>query len=171
MVAIAPGLSRDFASKHWPLIGKEIWKQETKKAYLAIDYDVDLKIYASDISKKNLEAAMENAEEAGVDDCIVFTNSDFRDVEYTNDYGVIVSNPPYGERLSDENQVKRLYRDMGKIFNKLDTWSKYFFTSFDTFEEVYNKKADRQRKLYNGRIEARYYQYLGPRPPLKDKEN
>ena len=165
---IAPGLSRDFASKHWPLIGEQIWKEETKKAYLAINHDTEIKIYASDISKKNLEAAIENAEEAGVDDCITFSNSDFRDINYKDDYGVIISNPPYGERLSEEQHVKKLYRDMGNIFNKLDTWSKYFFTSYDGFEEMYQKKADRQRKLYNGRIEARYYQYYGPRPPLKE---
>ena len=165
---IAPGLSRDFASKHWPLIGEQIWKEETKKAYLAINHDTEIKIHASDISKKNLEAAIENAEEAGVDDCITFSNSDFRDINYKDDYGVIISNPPYGERLSEEQHVKKLYRDMGNIFNKLDTWSKYFFTSYDGFEEMYQKKADRQRKLYNGRIEARYYQYYGPRPPLKE---
>ena len=167
---IAPGLNRDFASKHWPLIGEKIWKEETKKAYLAINHDVEINIYASDINPRNLEAAIENAEEAGVDDCITFTNSDFKDVDYNEDYGVIISNPPYGERLSEAKQVKRLYQDMGNIFNKLDTWSKYFLTSYDDFEESYNKKSDRQRKLYNGRLETRYYQYYGPRPPLKDKE-
>ena len=167
---IAPGLNRDFASKHWPLIGENLWKEETKKAYLAIDHDIELNIFASDISKKNLEAAIENAEEAGVDDCITFGKSDFKDVNYKEDYGVLISNPPYGERLSEEHLVKKLYSDMGKIFNKLDTWSKYILTSYEGFEEVYNKKADRQRKLYNGRIEARYYQYYGPRPPLKDSK-
>ena len=167
---IAPGLNRDFASKHWPLIGERLWKEETKKAYLAIDHDIELNIFASDISKKNLEAAIENAEEAGVDDCITFGKSDFKDVNYKEDYGVLISNPPYGERLSEEHLVKKLYQDMGKIFNKLETWSKYILTSFEGFEEVFNKKADRQRKLYNGRIEARYYQYYGPRPPLKDSK-
>ncbi|MCK5762210.1 MAG: class I SAM-dependent RNA methyltransferase, partial [Candidatus Izimaplasma sp.] len=77
------------------------------------------------------------------------------------------SNPPYGERLSKGDNIGKLYKDMGIIFNKLDTWSKYILTAFDEFEEVYKKKADRQRKLYNGRIEARYYQFYGPRPPLK----
>ena len=167
---IAPGLSRDFASKHWPIIGDEIWKEETKKAYLAIDHDADIKIFASDISRKNLEAAIGNAEEAGVDDCITFSSNDFVDVDYSQDYGIVISNPPYGERLSDQKQVEKLYKNMGNIFNKLDTWSKYIITSFEGFEEVYNKKSDRQRKLYNGRIEARYYQYYGPRPPLENKE-
>ncbi len=164
---IAPGLNRDFASKHWKLIGEAIWKTETKKAYLAIDHEVELNILASDINQRNLEAAIENAEEAGVDDCIVFSNKDFRDVDYKNNYGVIISNPPYGERLNEDSYVKKLYRDMGNIFVKLDTWSKYFLTSFSEFEDYYNKKADKQRRLYNGRIEVRYYQYYGPRPPLE----
>lgn len=167
---IAPGLSRDFASKHWPIIGEKIWKEEIKKAFQAIDHNVDLNIYASDISEKNLNAAIENAEEAGVDDCITFKKSDFKDINYNDDYGVLISNPPYGERLSEEHLVKKLYKDMGDIFNKLDTWSKYIFTSYSDFEEAYKKKADRQRKLYNGRIEARYYQYYGPRPPIENKK-
>ena len=165
---IAPGLNRDFASKHWPFIGNEIWKEETKKAYLAIDHNIELKIYASDIDEFNIAGAIENAYEAGVDDCIEFTVKDFRDVDYNNKYGVLISNPPYGERLSKGDSIGKLYKDMGDIFNKLDTWSKYILSAFDGFEEVYNNKADRQRKLYNGRIEARYFQYYGPRPPLKN---
>jgi len=167
---IAPGLNRDFTSKHWPFIGNEIWKEETKKAYLAINHDVELKIYASDIDEFNIAGAIENAYEAGVDDCIEFTQKDFRDVDYGEKYGVLISNPPYGERLSKGDNIGKLYKDMGNIFNKLDTWSKYILSAFDGFEEVYNKKADRQRKLYNGRIEARYFQYYGPRPPLENNK-
>ena len=167
---IAPGLNRDFDSKHWAFIDSSVWKTETKKAYLAIDHDIELKIFASDIDEFNILGAIENAEEAGVDDCITFIKKDFRDVNYQEDYGVIISNPPYGERLSQGDNVEKLYKDMGLLFNDLDTWSKYILTAFKGFEEVYKKKADRQRKLYNGRIEAWYYQYYGPRPPLKDKE-
>lgn len=162
---IAPGLNRDFASKHWDFIGKETWKAETKKAYLAIDYDTEITIYASDISEKNLACAIENAEEAGVDDCITFTCSDFADLDLKNDYGIVISNPPYGERLSDEDEVKSLYRTLGKKFRPLDTWSKYYLTSFEQFEVYYNQKCDRDRRLYNGRLEVKYYQYYGPRPP------
>ncbi len=164
--SIAPGISRDFASKHWSFIGKEIWKKEVKDAFQAIDYDSEITIFGSDILERNIDAAKENAEEAGVDDCITFTTSDFRDIKYKNDYGILISNPPYGERLSNENEVIKIYKDMGNIFNKLDTWSKYILTAYEDFEKTYHKPADRQRKLYNGRIEARYYQYYGPRPPL-----
>ena len=126
---IAPGLNRDFAAKHWPMIGEETWKEETKNAYLAIDHDIKLKIYASDIDEFNLNAAMKNAEEAGVDEDIIFSKSDFKYVSYKDNYGVLISNPPYGERLSEEHKVQKLYKDIGSIFNKLDTWSKYILTS------------------------------------------
>lgn len=162
---IAPGLSRDFASKHWNFIGEDVWREEKKKAFMAIDYDSDIKIFASDISQKNLDAAIGNAEEAGVDDCIEFSLSDFKDREYKNDFGIVISNPPYGERLEDEDLVKKLYSTMGRIFNPLDTWSKYFLTSFSDFEKEFKKDSSRKRKLYNGRLETWYYQYQGPRPP------
>lgn len=162
---IAPGLSRDFTSKHFSFIGEDLWKEETKKAYLAIDHDIELSIYASDISSENLHAAMENAIEAGVDDCINFQNADYKDVSYDRSYGVLISNPPYGERLSEQEEVKKLYKEMGRLFGKLDTWSIYILTSFDDFEEVYGHKVSRRRKLYNGRIETWFYQYYGPRPP------
>ncbi len=166
---IAPGLNRDFDAKHWSFINPLIWKTETKKAYLAINHQVDLKIFASDIDEFNILGAIENAEEAGVDDCITFIKKDFREVDYQDDYGVIISNPPYGERLSKGENIEKLYQDMGNIFNKLATYSVYLLTAFKDFEKVYKKKADRQRKLYNGRIETWYYQYYGPRPPLKEK--
>jgi len=165
---IAPGLNRDFTGKHFAFLGDSLWKEETKKAYLAIDHDVDLQIFASDISSQNLEAAKENAIEAGVDDCITFRNADYQDVDYNQDYGVLISNPPYGERLSEQKEVKRLYQSMGKLFAKLDTWSIYILTSYDDFEHVYGHKVSRRRKLYNGRIETWFYQYYGPRPPKEE---
>lgn len=162
---IAPGLARDFASKHWKWISKDIWKEETRLAYQAMDNDAEIKIYASDISARDIEAAKENAEEAGVEDCIEFKVADFKELVYENNYGIVISNPPYGERLDTEHIVRGMYIAMGNIFKKLDTWSSYFITSFEEFERVYGKKADRNRVLYNGRIKARYYQYYGPRPP------
>lgn len=163
---IAPGLSRDFAAKHWPnLIPESMWKEESKTAYQAIDHDSDIRIYASDIEPKNLQAAQENAIEAGVDDCITFTVSDFKDVVYEHPYGVLISNPPYGERLLDEDAIIKLTRQMSKTFKTLDTWSIYVLTSFMDFEKYFQKNSNRKRKLYNGRLEVWYYQYYGPRPP------
>jgi putative N6-adenine-specific DNA methylase len=166
---IAPGLNRDFESKHFDFIPKELWKEETKKAYQEIDFDSEVTIFASDISEDNLACAIENAEEAGVDDCITFTHSDFRDLEIVDDYSIVISNPPYGERLSDDDEVKILYRDLGKKIGVKKTWSKYFLTSFSDFERAYDFNADRKRKLYNGKLETWYYQYYGPKPPLSDE--
>lgn len=162
---IAPGLNRDFESKHWDFIDKELWKEEKKKAYQMIDFDSEIEIYASDINEDNLACAMENAEEAGVDDCITFTHSDFRDLELKDDYSIVISNPPYGERLNDDKEVTVLMRDLGKKIGRLKTYSAYFLTSFSNFERAYDYNADRKRKLYNGKLETWYYQYYGPRPP------
>jgi putative N6-adenine-specific DNA methylase len=164
---IAPGLNRDFASKHWPhFIPEEIWKEETRAAYQAMDFDKELQIYASDISEENLNKAIENAEEAGVDDCIQFEVADFKSRSYPHDYGILISNPPYGERLMEEPDIVRLTKDMKQTFGKLSTWSTYILTSFDQFEQLYGKRPDRRRKLYNGRLESWYYQYYGPRPKI-----
>ena len=163
---IAPGLNRDFDSKHWDkFIPQAIWKEETKAAFQAMDYDAPLQIYASDISEENLEKAKENAIEAGVDDAIQFTLADFKDVDYSMEYGVLISNPPYGERLLDETAIISLTKTMRQVFHPLSTWSIYLLTSFETFEQVYQKPSNRRRKLYNGRLETWFYQYYGPRPP------
>lgn len=162
---IAPGLKRDFAFKSWPLIENAIWNEEITKAENAINKDANINIYASDINAESVSIAKANASLAGVYDCITFSVSDFKNINYNDDYGIIISNPPYGERLDNIYEVKQLYRDMGVKFSKLDTWSKYIITSFEGFENLIGKKADRERKLYNGKIKVRYYQYYGPRPP------
>ncbi|MBU1020051.1 MAG: class I SAM-dependent RNA methyltransferase [Firmicutes bacterium] len=165
---IAPGLKVDFACKYWPLIKKEYWEEEINKAKQAIDYDTKINIYASDLDEQAIEAAKTNAEAAGVSECITFAKSDFKAQYYEQEYGVLISNPPYGERLMDEFAIKQLYRTMGNIFNKLTTWSVYIITSFEGFENLFERKADRVRKLFNGNIPTRYYQYYGPRPPLME---
>ncbi|SCG84251.1 UPF0020 protein [Proteiniborus sp. DW1] len=161
---IAPGLQRSFASEEWPRIGEALWKEARKEAFKVIKQDLDLKIYASDINPKAVEAAKENAYEAGVDDCIIFEVKDMSKIDIKGEYGVIICNPPYGERLGEKGEVEELYRIMGKVFKKLDTWSVYVITSNEDFEKLYGKRADRKRKLFNGRIKVDYYQYYGPKP-------
>lgn len=161
---IAPGLNRSFASEEWPVIGKDIWKQERVQALKAIDQDVKLKIYASDINSNAIELAKENAYLAGIDDCIEFSVSDFRDIRIKENYGVIICNPPYGERLSELQAVEIMNKNIGMAFSKYETWSKYIITSSDNFERLYGKKADKKRKFYNGNIKVDYYQYFGPKP-------
>ncbi|MDQ2086100.1 class I SAM-dependent RNA methyltransferase [Herbivorax sp. ANBcel31] len=162
---IAPGLNRSFASQQWPVIGKDIWKEERRIAFSAIDQDLDLKIYASDISPEAIELSKENAFEAGVDDCIEFFTSDFKDVKLKDKYGVIISNPPYGERISQKKEVDNLYKELGKTFETYSTWSKYILSSVEEFENLYGKKANKKRKFYNGNIKVDYYQFFGPKPP------
>ncbi len=166
---IAPGLNRDFASKHWPFIGEAVWQEEIRKAYLAIDHVSPITIHASDIDSKAIEAARANAEEAGVSDCITFRTCDFKDADYQQPYGILIANPPYGERLSDDSDIKSIYDSMKTVWGKLDTWSIYILTSYPGFANVMKRKPDRERKLYNGNIETHYYQYYGPKPPLQNQ--
>jgi len=165
---IAPGIQRSFASEEWPRVKKEYWKEERINARKAIIQDRELRIYASDIDGEAIEIAKENAFNAGVDDCIEFSIGDVLKFRTNEEYGVIISNPPYGERIGEKNQVEKLYIEIGKKFRQLDTWSIYIITSNENFEYLYGKKADKRRKLFNGRIKVDYYQYYGPRPPRKE---
>lgn len=164
---IAPGIQRNFASENWPRVKEEYWKEERISARKAILQDRELNIVATDIDENAIEIAKENAFEIGVDDCIEFNTKDVLDLNIKEEYGVIISNPPYGERIGEKKEVEKLYREMGKKFNKLNTWSIYILTSNTEFEKLYGKKASRRRKLYNGRIRVDYYQYYGPRPLKK----
>lgn len=164
---IAPGIQRFFALENWPRINQEYWKEEKVNARKAILQDRKLNIKAFDIDKEAIEISKENAFEIGVDDCIEFSVGNVLDFKTHDKYGVIISNPPYGERLGNKEKVEKLYIEIGKIFRQLDTWSIYIITSNENFEKLYGGKADRKRKLYNGRIKVDYYQYYGPRPPKK----
>ncbi len=161
---IAPGLNRSFASEEWPRIGKDRWKKAKVEALKAIRQETKLKIYASDMNKKAVDIAKENAYNAGVDDCINYKVRKFSTINIKDKFGVIICNPPYGERLGDKKEIRELYNEMGKEFKKLRTWSKYIITSDEEFEKLYGKKASKKRKLYNGRIKVDYYQYYGPKP-------
>lgn len=168
---IAPGLNRNFISEEWDFISKELWKRIKKEAYEAIEYDRELSIYGYDRDGRVINVAMNNGIEAGVDDCIHFQKRSVEELSSKKKYGYLICNPPYGERLSEKREVEGLYREMGKIFTQLDTWSYYVITSHEGFQESFGKKADKNRKLYNGRIKCYYYQYFGPRPPRKNDEN
>ena len=166
---MAPGLNRDFVSENWGVIPSELWKNARIDALKQIDQSTDIRILAYDSDPKMIELAKENAFEAGVDDCIEFNIENFYNLSIDPDeYGVMITNPPYGERLGSIGEIKRLYGHMGALFKNLNKWSKYIITSFENFETVYGAKADRKRKLYNGTIKVDYYQYYGERPPKKD---
>ena len=131
------------------------------------NYDQELDIAGHDIDHRMVKIAQENAFEAGLGDLITFKQMQVRDFTTDKQYGVIVGNPPYGERLSDRPSVEKMYQEMGQAFAPLDTWSIYMLTSHKGFEQVYGKQATKKRKLFNGFIETDYYQYWGKRPPRK----
>lgn len=163
---IAPGLNRKFASEHWPAFPEDLWKEERKSAFEVIKVDADIRIQASDISPTAIKAARENAMEAGVDDCIDFHIKPLKELRFEEDYGIVICNPPYGERIGEMDEIHRLYSDLRKLFHGNPTWSLYLITTDKDFETLaFGRPADRRRKLYNGRLEVTYYQYYGTKPP------
>ena len=163
---IAPGLNRKFASEQWPAFPEDLWKEERKSAFEAIKVDADIRIQASDISPTAIKAARENAMEAGVDDCIDFHIKPLKELRFEEDYGIVICNPPYGERIGEMDEIHRLYSDLRKLFHGNPTWSLYLITTDKDFETLaFGRPADRRRKLYNGRLEVTYYQYYGTKPP------
>lgn len=167
---IAPGLNRSFACEEWELIEKDIWREEKKAAFQAIDYNAELEIYGYDINGRAVRAAMENAQEAGVDDCIAFRRQDVAKLEPTGENGIIIVNPPYGERIGEEAQIKEIYKALGGFLKDYPDWSLFMITTDKEAEErVAGLKADRRRKLYNGRLEACYYQFHGQRRTLEGR--
>ncbi|WP_035318613.1 THUMP domain-containing class I SAM-dependent RNA methyltransferase [Brevibacillus laterosporus] len=162
---IAPGMNREFVSENWPFIPRTTWRQARAETHDLAQYDRQLEIIGTDIDEEVIKIARRNAEEAGIDDTIHFQRMDMRDLSSKKKYGYLICNPPYGERLSDYRTVERLYRDMGQVFSKLDTWSSYVITSDENFESYFGKKASKKRKLFNGNMRVDYYQFFGPRPP------
>ena len=162
---IAPGINRQFASSDWPQFTKEQWQESVADAKSKIIRDVDLQIIGSDVDEDALEMAMYHARQAGVDNQIHFRKKAFEEFASQQKYGCIVTNPPYGERLQDAKEVQPLYESFPAVLQKLKTWSLFVITNVPRVEKIFQKEATRRRKLFNGRIECTYYQYLGPRPP------
>jgi len=166
---IAPGLNRSFASQNWPIVKDEYWKNAKTEARKKIDLNSDIRIYASDISRKAIEIAKGNAIEAGVDDCIEFFVKDIMNVrEPMCPNGILITNPPYGERIGEDNDIQKIHKKLGQVFGKDKTWSSYVITSVESFEKDFGRKADRKRKLFNGDVRVDYYQYFGDKPSRND---
>jgi putative N6-adenine-specific DNA methylase len=162
---IAPGLNRDFAAEKWPQVPATLWQKARQEANDAIRRDLKLKIMGTDIDEDVLSLARYHRKLAGLEGQIHLQRLPVSELRNSHKYGCIICNPPYGERIGEAKEVEKLYKEMKRSFSALDTWSIYILTAFPRFEEVYGKKADRRRKLYNGRIECQYYQFYGPRPP------
>jgi len=163
---MAPGLNRRFVSEDWPNIQKKIWDSERQSAYSDIN-DLQFRILASDIDADVLKKARENAINAGVGDCITFQRQNAEEFRSRKKYGCIICNPPYGERLGELSQVENLYKKMGRVFSGLNEWSFFILSAHPQFQKCFGKKADKNRKIFNGNIKCYYYSYTGALPPRK----
>ncbi|MCQ9209033.1 THUMP domain-containing class I SAM-dependent RNA methyltransferase [Granulicatella seriolae] len=164
---IAPGLNRTFAAQEWTFFDSKAFPTVKDEARKAIKEDVQLDILGTDIDGSMIEIAKRNAEKAGVADQIVFKQMQLSDFKTNKDNGVIVANPPYGDRLLSEEQAQALYAQMGATYKPLTTWSKYILTSDLAFETHYGQRATKKRKLYNGAIRTDLFQFWGKRTPRK----
>lgn len=162
---IAPGLNREFAAEKWGRVGEILWKNARDEAKDLAELDRELRISGSDINEEVMSLARYHAKQAGVESSIHLQRMSFTDIKSRYKYGFIICNPPYGERMGESREIESLYKQMGSVFSVLDTWSCYILTSHPNFEKLFGRKADKKRKLFNGRIQCNYYQFFGPPPP------
>ena len=168
---IAPGMNRSFLSEKWDnLITKKNWYDVIDEANDMICDDVEVDIQGYDVDSSVIKIARRNAREAGVDHLIHFQERDVKDLNHPKKYGFIITNPPYGERLEDKKDLPDLSRAFGESFKRLDSWSAYRITSYDDAERYFGRKADKNRKIYNGMLKTYYYQFLGPKPPKRKEK-
>ncbi|CEA00179.1 Ribosomal RNA large subunit methyltransferase K/L [Metalysinibacillus saudimassiliensis] len=158
---IAPGYNRDFISEEWPWFKKEIWDQARDEADEKADYDQSLNIIGSDIDHRMVALAQENATEAGFGDIITFKQMQARDFTTMDTDGVMIGNPPYGERIGEVEVIEQVISDLGHVMKNYPTWSVYMLSSMENFETLYGRRATKKRKLFNGFIRTDYYQYWG----------
>ena len=168
---VAPGLRRSFNSENWPLIPKEMWEDAREEAMDAFDDSIPLEITGSDIDPSAIELANAAAKAAGFAKEIKFAVVPAARVNLSGDYGCLITNPPYGERIGEEAEVRTLIRQLGRVAAGYPTWSVFAISPTPTFEQEFGRPASKRRKLFNGRIECQYYQYLGPLPPRPRKES
>ena len=168
---MAPGASRSFASENWThIIGKKNWYDTLDEANELVDLNVDTDIQGYDIDETMVAIARENAKLAGVEKLIHFQKRDVAQLSHPKKYGFLVTNPPYGERLQDKETMPALYRMIGERFAALDSWSMYLITSYEVAEHDIGRKADKNRKIYNGMMKTYFYQFLGPKPAKKGRQ-
>lgn len=166
---IAPGMNREFAAEKWTnLVTRKLWYEAVEEARELVSEDVRVDIQGYDIDAEVLKAARANAKRAGVDGMIHFQQRAVEDLHHPKKYGFLITNPPYGERLEDRKQLPRLYRQIGEAFAGLEDWSLYMITSYEDAERYIGRKADKNRKIYNGMIKTYFYQFMGKKPPKRD---
>lgn len=165
---IAPGMNRSFTAENWGhIIGKKNWYEAVDEAAELMQIPADTDIQAYDLDPEMVAIARANAKLAGVEGMIHFQQRDIAALSHPKKYGFLITNPPYGERLSEKEQLPALYQMIGERFRALDSWSMYLITSYEDAEKAIGRKADKNRKIYNGMMKTYYYQYLGPKPPSR----
>lgn len=165
---IAPGINRQFTAEEWTnLIPRKLWYDTVEEAEEMMDTEIEVDIQGYDIDAEVVKAARENAKRAGVEKMIHFQQRAVSDLHHPKKYGFIITNPPYGERLEDKENLPELYRQIGQAYAGLDSWSMYMITSYEDAQRYIGRKADKNRKIYNGMIKTYFYQFLGPKPPKR----
>ena len=168
---MAPGMNREFLSEDWKhLIPRKCWYDAMDEANDLVDLSVQTDIQGYDIDGDIVRAARANAKAAGVDELIHFQQGSVSDLSHPKKYGFLITNPPYGERIEDKKNLPELYKTIGERFAELDSWSAYIITAYEDTERYFGRKADKNRKIYNGMMKTYFYQFLGPKPPRKRED-
>ena len=168
---MAPGMNREFLSEDWKhLIPRKCWYDAMDEADDLVDLSVQTDIQGYDIDGDIVRAARANAKAAGVDELIHFQQRSVSDLSHPKKYGFLITNPPYGERIEDKRNLPELYKTIGERFAALDSWSAYIITAYEDTERYFGRKADKNRKIYNGMMKTYFYQFLGPKPPRKRED-
>lgn len=167
---MAPGMNRSFTAQEWTnLIPERLWEECLEEARELVDTDITVDIQGYDIDADIVKAARDNARRAGVEHLIHFQQRPVSALSHPKKYGFLISNPPYGERMEEKESLPELYRELGEALRRLDSWSSYLITAYEDAEHYIGKKADKNRKIYNGMIKTYFYQFLGPKPPKRQR--
>lgn len=168
---MAPGVNRSFLAEDWDhIVERKAWYQAVEEANDMLDLDVEVDIQGYDIDDKMVAIARENARLAGVEQMIHFQRRGVDQLSHPKKYGFLITNPPYGERIEDKANLPNLYRTLGERYKALDSWSLYVISAYEKAEQYLGRKADKNRKIYNGMMKTYYYQFMGPKPPHRDKK-
>ena len=169
---MAPGMNRSFLAEEWrKVINRKCWYESMDEAGDLVEEDVQVDIQGYDVDGDIVKAARTNAQSAGVDHMIHFQQRPVSALSHPKKYGFIISNPPYGERIEEKENLPALYREIGERFAALDAWSMYLITSYEDAQKYIGRKADKNRKIYNGMLKTYFYQFMGPKPPRRSQEN
>ena len=169
---IAPGMNREFVAEDWKnMIPRKLWYNAVEEANDLIQDDIETDIQGYDIDPDMVKAARENAREAGVDHLIHFQARPVSELRHPKKYGFVITNPPYGERLEEKEALPTLYREIGEAYDRLDDWSMYLITGYEDAERYLGRKAAKNRKIYNGMLKTYFYQFPGPKPPRRPRQD